>query len=821
MKVRSITLRLALTYTVTFAVAIAILGIVVLIGARATLRDQFETRIRAESAALVAEYHTEGLAEVAHAVRDRDVTAGSLDYGLADPAGRPVAGRLAMSRLPIGWSTYQLRERGQPIPTRVLAARLPDGHVLYVGDDLGHIQSLDGIVVTGFALLIVLLIVFGGLSGYLLSRGVGRRFEAINLVAERISEGDLRQRVTVMAGGDDLDHLGMTLNHMLDRITALMESLRQVSNDVAHDLRTPLTRLRQRLESALRSESETDRTAAIEDAIGDLDAALDTFAAILRIAQIESGGRRSGFRRLNLTALALEVVESFAPSAEDDGRSLVMEGRDDVEIVGDSELLTQLIVNLVENSLRHTPVGSAVQVGVVSLGGKAVLRVTDNGPGIPASERDHVFKRFYRLEASRTTPSSGLGLSIVSAIAKLHGTSVVLSDAAPGLEARVSFAIAPAQRNSPSSPALSSDQQRLAAEQRLEQNLEAVVVVHRGAEVGLHTVEARVQVGALTRRDARPAEAVLALQSGDIGELGAKVRRRPGRYAALAHSLVQAIVELGLALVEVGPTAVVVTAIGADPALQGVETAVQGRALGWAQHPAAGAVVGLVAGDVLELPAKLSRLARRQGAVAQAGVDTGVQGHLAVFDGLAAAAFVDAVLVAEPAIVVVAVDRDAVGQRIEAAIEVGAFSGSNAAAAVAVTRFLAGDGLVLGAQLGGLGRGQGAVADARVDTGVEGHLALIDGLAAAAIVVAVLVAEPVVVVGAVVLNAPRQHVETVVQVCALVRGDPAAVGPVTRLGGGDGGEFRAQLRGFDHGQGAIAHTGVDAGVEFALAFIDA
>jgi signal transduction histidine kinase len=268
-------------------------------------------------------------------------------------------------------------------------------------------------------------------------------------VAERISGGDLRQRVTVRDGGDDLDHLGMTLNHMLDRITTLMESLRQVSNDVAHDLRTPLTRLRQRLEIALGSQSETDRTAAIEGAIGDLDAALETFAAMLRIAQIESGGRRAGFTRLNLTVLAREVVESFAPSAEDDGRSLRMEGHDDVEITGDSELLTQLIVNLVENSLRHTPVGSAVQVGVVSLGHKAILRVTDNGPGIPAAERAHVFKRFYRLEAGRTTPSNGLGLSIVSAIAKLHGTTVVLSDGAPGLEARVRFPLAPAQRSSP------------------------------------------------------------------------------------------------------------------------------------------------------------------------------------------------------------------------------------------------------------------------------------------------------------------------------------------------------------------------------------
>ena len=244
---------------------------------------------------------------------------------------------------------------------------------------------------------------------------------------------------------------------MLDRIDTLMESLRQVSNDIAHDLRTPLTRLRGRLEASLARPAGTEQAVAIEAALGELDAILATFAALLRIAEIEGGARRAAFETLDLTTVARIVVDAFAPSAEDAGQRLTLEGGDPVLIEGDRELITQMLVNLVENGLRHAGNRAWVRVRCGAEGGRSILSVIDNGPGVPDSERERLFDRFHRLEANRSTPGSGLGLALaatvdvhmtlttptslalVAAVARLHGAEASLRDAAPGLEARVVF----------------------------------------------------------------------------------------------------------------------------------------------------------------------------------------------------------------------------------------------------------------------------------------------------------------------------------------------------------------------------------------------
>ena len=238
---------------------------------------------------------------------------------------------------------------------------------------------------------------------------------------------------------DDLDRLAVTFNRMLDRIGALMDSLRQVSNDVAHDLRTPLTRLRQRLETASAQGEPAEHGEALEGALQDVDAILETFAALLRIAQIEGGARRAAFSPLDLTSLALTVVEAFAPSAEDAGQSLRLEAEEGVIVDGDSELLTQMVVNLVENALRHAGGRAEIVVRTGRTESEAVLRVADNGPGVPECERERIFDRFYRLERSRSTPGSGLGLALVAAVARLHGAAVSVHDAKPGLDVQVAF----------------------------------------------------------------------------------------------------------------------------------------------------------------------------------------------------------------------------------------------------------------------------------------------------------------------------------------------------------------------------------------------
>ena len=435
---RSTALRLAALYTAVFALAVVGLGAITLVTIRRALSDEFDARIRAESAAMVQEFRSEGLKGVVEAVRERDRTPGAIDYGVQGAAGEPLAGRLAGSLAAPGWSVLRRDGRSRESePIRVLAVVLSDGHRLLVGDEEERIEALDGALLRGFAGAFLGVIVLGAAGGYGLSRGVHRRLAAISGTAEAIIDGDLARRVPVRGANDDLDRLALTFNRMLDRIAALMESLKQVSNDIAHDLRTPLTRLRQKLEAGLAAPAE--RGQALEGALSDLDSILDTFAGLLRIAQIEGGARRAAFRPGDLAAIAATVVDAFAPSAEDAHQTLRLEAHGPVPVIGDPELLTQMLVNLVENALRHAGSGAAVRVIAARADGGSTLSVIDDGPGVPDLERERLFDRFYRLEASRSTPGNGLGLALVAAVARLHGADVRLIGRTPGLEARVTF----------------------------------------------------------------------------------------------------------------------------------------------------------------------------------------------------------------------------------------------------------------------------------------------------------------------------------------------------------------------------------------------
>lgn len=435
---RSTSLRLAALYTSAFAVAVVALGAITFFAMRAELSKQFDTRIRAESAALVQEYLTEGLDGVVSAVEERDRTPGALDYGLEGPGGQPLAGLLKAGRAPPGWSTVTLSEKGRKAePFRVLTADLPGGYRLLVGDEKDQVEALDAVVLRSFASALVGVILLGAIGGYALSQGVHRRLSAISGTAEAIIDGDLARRVPVRGARDDLDRLAMTINRMLDRIASLVDSVKQVSDDIAHDMRTPLTRLRQKLELAFLQSGNTDPV--LESSLLDLDAILDTFAGLLRIAQIEAGARRAGFRPTDLEVITRTVVDAFAPSAEESQQSLALTSNGPVVVVGDPELLTQMLANLVENALRHAGEGAAIRVATISTPSGPALTVTDNGPGVPASEYGRLFDRFYRLEQSRSSPGSGLGLALVAAVANLHGATVRLDDAKPGLVARVAF----------------------------------------------------------------------------------------------------------------------------------------------------------------------------------------------------------------------------------------------------------------------------------------------------------------------------------------------------------------------------------------------
>jgi signal transduction histidine kinase len=410
------------------------------------MEDQLHAEIAAEASLLVDAFNDSGVEAVLKAINQRAAPAGhTADYYLVqDAGGKRIAGNLEPGAVPIpGW--YQLPIPAQLDPAEVnsgeesdtLLAKgqvLPNGWFLLVGKDTDRYTDFEDEIVdiAGWSLAGVFVLVLVG--GRAISASMLRRLKTITDASAEIMHGNLGRRIALRGTGDEFDQLSNNLNEMLDRIQALMEGLRQVSNDIAHDLRTPLTRLRQRLEGARdKAHSAEEYREAVENAIGETDEILATFGALLRIAQIESGARRAAFSRVDLSAVAQSLFETYAAVAEDRRQSMSASIKPGITVRGDPQLLTQMLANLVENALRHTPPETRIEIELTAATSGPVFRILDNGPGIAEVERRKVFRRFYRLDASRSTPGSGLGLSLVAAIAELHWVAVELEDAAPGL----------------------------------------------------------------------------------------------------------------------------------------------------------------------------------------------------------------------------------------------------------------------------------------------------------------------------------------------------------------------------------------------------
>ena len=444
---KSASFRLAAAYVGLFSVSVGILAGVIYFSATSELQREIRTRIVAESAALRDEYIRGGTSQLVEAVTDRQRgrLVGGLDYTLYDKAGHHLFGDLPAVRCTAGWVTFTGppdgdEPSGEMEKLAVLITPLANGNCLLVGDDIGKVKKFGTLILRSFVWIFLLTLMMAVAGGIFLSSRVLRRIDAIHRTAEAIIEGDLSRRMPRRGVPDDLDRLAATLNRMLDRMTGLMESLRHVSNDVAHDLRTPLGRLRHSLEEAGRTASTANEfRAAIDRAVCEVDGILETFGAILRIAQIESGGRRSGFRRLLLSDLAKDVCETFAPSMEDAGKTLRTKITPNLWVQGDRELLVQSLANLLENAIAHTPAEAIVTVSLYQSAQGVMLEVADNGPGVAEAERKSIFKRFYRVEQSRASAGNGLGLSIVAAVAELHGAKLIASDNEPGLKISMIF----------------------------------------------------------------------------------------------------------------------------------------------------------------------------------------------------------------------------------------------------------------------------------------------------------------------------------------------------------------------------------------------
>jgi signal transduction histidine kinase len=448
---RSTGFRTALLYAVLFGTSVLVLCGVVYWQTAGYMERQLHTVVDADLWALTASAEGHTLAALRDVIHARLAAARSPAawYLLQDPQGTVVAGNLPARVLPPGWVTLHAPrgDDGTAVrPTRkghlVLGRGLPlaDGAFLFVGHDAHQLEEMHELLVgaLGWGVGVTVVLAVGG--GVVMGTRALRRVDAINRVAGEIVRGDLARRMPVRGTDDEFDLLAQHLNHMLERIHALMESMRQVTNDIAHELRTPLGRLRQRLEGVRRDATTVaEYQGAIDHALAETDQILATFAALLRIAQIESGHRRARFTDVDVGAVLETILDAYTPVAEESGHALYGDLGGRVHVRGDRDLLMQLFANLVENALRHTPLGSAIAVTLAVTPGGAIAAVADNGPGIPAPARQQVTQRFYRVQSSRSTPGSGLGLSLVAAIAELHGAALALHDNHPGLRVTLTF----------------------------------------------------------------------------------------------------------------------------------------------------------------------------------------------------------------------------------------------------------------------------------------------------------------------------------------------------------------------------------------------
>lgn len=434
-------LRIAWFYAFSFAIVSLLVATATWHFTDKAFRHSLDERLRSELVALEHADREESRSALIADIVAFDAIPGNGRYLLNDRNGRRVAGRVRISHLPDSMGdTLLLMADGKSEPARVVEMTLKDGSTLAVVGEMALMRrteaTLLAIAALGFGLVIVIGIVGGILSG----RALHRRLDLVDNTARAIIEGDLTLRMPIGPHDDEFDHLAATLNRMLDHIGRLMSSLRHVSADIAHDLRSPLARLRAKLETALHTEDPEEQRAGIADALERMDEILNLFATMLRISEVEAGGLKQWFKPVALAPLVNEMVENYEAAAQESGHVLQIGHTEDCVVSGSEDLIGQAIANLIENGLNHSPPGTMINVSVVrGSEGRAEIVVRDNGPGIPASHHALVLERFGRGEASRSKPGHGLGLTLARSIAHAHGASLTLGDAMPGLVVRLVF----------------------------------------------------------------------------------------------------------------------------------------------------------------------------------------------------------------------------------------------------------------------------------------------------------------------------------------------------------------------------------------------
>ena len=444
---RSAGFRFGLVYAILLTISAAALAMFLWWFTAGLLDRQTASAIRADAQGLIERFDESGIEGLVGTIEDR--LAANVDddaiYLLVDAGMNRIAGNLdtwpSVADKPGEWRQFQVRRTGMRSLALVYRYELPEGYHLLVGRDV-QVRVQLGNLLTDALIWAIAIVLAMATAGAILVRSLFRRTVAnVSATASAIAAGDFAQRVKVSGRGDEFDQLAEVINDMLDRIGRLMDGVRQVSNAIAHDLRTPITRARARLEEAARNaQSSADLHAAIDRATIDLDGIVTVFQALLRIAEIEAGSRRASFRRVDIVTALEGVADLYGAVAEEKGVTLTVAHPRRLEINGDAALIQQAVANLVDNAVKFSEEKGTVRLSASVEGRRIQIVVTDRGLGIPDEDRARATERFYRGDTARGTPGSGLGLALVQAVAYLHGGVLRLEDAQPGLRAVLELA---------------------------------------------------------------------------------------------------------------------------------------------------------------------------------------------------------------------------------------------------------------------------------------------------------------------------------------------------------------------------------------------
>ncbi len=444
---RSSPLRLAVAYVALFGSSALVLVAFFYWSTAGFMLRQADEATEAEIAGLAERYRIAGIAGLTALIDERLARqpSGSSLYLVTDSNFRPLVGNLSgwpqVAPDQDGWLNFRLDpQAGEPVHwARAKSFRLRGGFHLLAGRDMYELQSIRSMIVRNIVWGLALTMLLAIVGGVVVARGRIRRIAEINEAIDQVMAGDLTRRIPADTADDDIEQLVDNLNRMLTELETLVDGVRRVSDNIAHDLRTPLARLKNRLELLTQNETNESRREIAEEAVAEADGLLTTFNALLRIARIEAGKRRQEFRPIDLSSIIDDVADLYRPLLDESGIELMVDRPDHLSIQGDRDLLFQAVANLIDNTLKYVPAGGHVELKLSESDGGVRLEVSDDGPGVPAAERDAVLERFYRIDSSRSTPGAGLGLSLVAAVADLHHAELKLEDNRPGLKVVIGF----------------------------------------------------------------------------------------------------------------------------------------------------------------------------------------------------------------------------------------------------------------------------------------------------------------------------------------------------------------------------------------------